>query len=121
MLTASADDKRAAQRALEILNVFRGIDPEMTMGAAASLLLVTIGEQADGSGLTGKGLSEAGGFGESSASRYIGYLSSFARGQKTPLELVSQVPNPMMRREKFVRLTAKGRMLVANLKLTLRM
>ena len=67
---ATPETKRALSNALQILEVFRSIDPDMPMGEAVSFLMIALGEQPDGGGLSITELKDHGGFVLSSASRY---------------------------------------------------
>ena len=61
----------STSRALQILNVFRDMDPDMPMGQAVSFLLIAGGETKEGGGITITELSERGEFALSSSSRYV--------------------------------------------------
>lgn len=109
MSNADNSAKAATNRALQILNVFRDIDPDMPMGEAVSLLLIALGETKDGGGMTVTDLKNQGDFAMSSASRYMKSLGKKDRHGRAGAEMVSDARDPMDERRKVLRLTAKGR------------
>lgn len=112
MSNADVGPKVALSRALQILNVFRDMDPDMPMGQAVSLLLIASGETREGGGLTVTDLSEKGDFALSSASRYMKALGKKDRHGRAGEEVVSDARDPMDERRKVLRLTPKGRRVV---------
>ena len=112
MATTDMTDMRVSvNRALQVLEVFRAIDPDMPMGTAVSFLLIATGETPDG-GLTITELSKQGDFALSSASRYVQALAEQDRHRRPGFELVHQVTDLMERRRKLLKLTPKGRRVV---------
>jgi DNA-binding MarR family transcriptional regulator len=101
-------------KALQVLGVFRAIDPDMPMGAAVSLLMIANGETAD-SGLSVTELSKLGDFALSSASRYVQALAEMDRHHRPGHDLVSDQIDPMERRRKVLKLTPKGKRVVNQL------
>ena len=57
-------------RALQLMEVFRSIDPDMPIGAAVSYLMIALGERSDGTGLSVTELAKSGEFPLSNASRW---------------------------------------------------
>lgn len=108
--------KISAHRALQVLEVFRTIDPDMPMGTAVSFLMIAEGETADGGGLSVTELSTQGGFALSSASRYVQALGKVDRHRRPGHDLVSDHIDPMERRRKILKLTPKGHRVLAQLR-----
>lgn len=104
----------ALSRALNILEVFRTIDPDMKMGEAVGFLMIAAGETHDG-GLSVTELSKQGGFALSSASRYAQALGELNRHHKPGYELVKDEVDLMERRRKILRVTPKGRRILAQI------
>ena len=103
----------AISKALQLLNIFRDMDPDMTMGEAVSLLFIAQGERKDGGGLTVTELSVKGDFALSSASRYMKSLGKKDRHGRPGEEVVSDARDPNDERRKILRLTTKGRRVLA--------
>ena len=103
----------AISKALQLLNIFRDMDPDMTMGEAVSLLFIAQGERKDGGGLTVTELSAKGDFALSSASRYMKSLGKKDRHGRPGEEVVSDARDPNDERRKILRLTTKGRRVLA--------
>ena len=99
----------STSRALQILNVFRDMDPDMPMGQAVSFLLIAGGETKEGGGITITELSERGEFALSSSSRYVKALGTKDRRGEPGQEVVSAPRDPLDERRKVLRLTPKGR------------
>jgi DNA-binding MarR family transcriptional regulator len=102
-------------KALQTIEVFRALDPDMPMGAAVSFLMVALNETDDG-GLSVTELSKLGDFALSSASRYAQALGEMDRHHRKGHELVSDTIDPMERRRKILRTTGKGKRVVAQIK-----
>lgn len=113
--TTEIDAKVSINRALQVLEVFRAIDPDMPMGTAVSFLMIAGGETPDG-GLSVTELSKQGGFALSSASRYVQALAEMDRHRRPGHDLVSDHIDPMERRRKVLKLTAKGKRIVSQIR-----
>lgn len=100
--------KVSVHKALQVLEVFRAIDPDMPMGTAVSFLMIANGETDEG-GLSVTELSKQGDFALSSASRYVQNLGEMDRHRRPGHDLVSDRVDPMERRRKVLKLTAKGK------------
>ena len=90
------------------------MNPDMTMGEAISLVLIAQGETKMG-GLTVTELSFKGSFALSSASRHMKSLGKKDRRGNLGAEVVSDIRDPENDRRKILRLTSKGRAVVATL------
>lgn len=111
-----SDTKISISRALQVLEVFRAIDPDMPMGTAVSFLMIADGETADGGGLSVTELSNKGGFALSSASRYVQALAEMDRHRRPGHDLVSDHVDPMERRRKVLKLTPKGKRVLTQIR-----
>lgn len=102
--------KATISRTLELLELFRSLDPrtEMTLGEAISFLLIAKNEQADGSGITVTELAQQGNIAMASASRYMRALSTKDRQGHAGLELVTDQRDPLDDRRKVLRISSKG-------------
>lgn len=78
-------ERAATGRALQLLSVFRDLDPEMPIGAAHAFLHIAAEK-----GLCGKELARKCQIAESSASRYVQYLSKQDRHGRPGKELVKK-------------------------------
>lgn len=96
--------------ALEVLQLFRSIDPNMPIGAARSFLLIAT-EQ----GISVSDLKARGGSALSSASRYHRYLGGRDRHQKPGKGLITAAPSAVDVRKKSLKLTPKGRLLMGQI------
>ena len=112
-------NKVAINKALQVLNVFRQIDPDLPMGAAVSFLLIANGQSQDGGGLTVTELKNQGGFALSSASRYQRALGVRDRQGRPGKDLIKDTEDPTDARRKVLRLTAKGNLVAASVRLAL--
>ena len=108
--TEIADNKAAAEKVFNILQLFRSIDPQMPIGAARSFLLIAA-EQ----GKSVTDLKSRGGHALASASRYHRYLGEIDRNQKPGMGLVVAKQNVEDSRKKSLKLTPKGRLLMGGL------
>jgi len=117
-LDTTPDTKLALSKALQILEIFRTIDPDMPMGEAVSFLMIANGETKE-SGISITELSKLGDFALSSASRYVQALGEMDRHRRPGHELVSDQVDPMERRRKVLRTTSKGRRIVNQIRSTL--
>lgn len=109
------DTKISVHRALQVLEVFRAIDPDMPMGTAVSFLMIADGETPDG-GLSVTELSTRGGFALSSASRYVQALAEMDRHRRPGHDLVTDHVDPMERRRKVLKLTPKGKRILTQIR-----
>lgn len=96
--------KKPLAKGLRILEEFRKVEPEMPMQMAAAFLIVALEE-----GITMKRLGERLGISQSSCSRNIAALSKVHRLNKQGYDLVVAEEDPLERRRKIVKLTAKGK------------
>jgi DNA-binding MarR family transcriptional regulator len=95
---------------IRILGAFRQLDPDMPIQYALSFLTI-----AEHEGLSMGDLAQRLGIAQSSASRNIAALSKWHSFGKEGHDLVAAEEDPRERRRKIVRLTPKGRRLVAAL------
>jgi DNA-binding MarR family transcriptional regulator len=107
--------RASVNAALETLQAFREVDPEMPIGAARSFLLIAT-EQ----GLSVTDLKARGGNALSSASRYHRYLGDADRRGRPGMGLVKASQSHEDTRRKALRLTPKGRRLMGQLEVILR-
>ena len=98
----------------QVLEEFRKLDTEMQAQTMMALLLVAKGDELD-SPLTVKEIGEKLGVTSASASRNIAVLSKWNRHDRKGHDLVEAYENPKRRVEKFVKLTPKGKRVVATL------
>jgi hypothetical protein len=103
---ADGSDK-SLRAAIELLKLFREVDPEMTIGAAKCFLHIAAEE-----GRSVADLQKTGGMAPSSASRYHRYLGTEDRHHKPGKGLVMATYEQDFR-TKALRLTPEGRLLVA--------
>lgn len=99
---------KSLKAAIDLLRLFREVDPEMPIGAARSLLLIAADE-----GLSVKELQKQGGMSMSAASRYHHYLGNEDRHGRPGKGLVVAYPSLEDSRRRALRLTPEGRHLVA--------
>src|SRR5690606_26063331 len=94
-----------------LLKELRELDPEMPLQMATTFILV-----ASSPGITMKDLSPQLGFSQASCSRNIAALSKVHRHNKPGHGLVYAIEDPVERRRKIVKLTARGEKLAARLR-----
>lgn len=111
---ADQESRMTLNKARQVLEVFRAIDPEMPMGAAVSFLLI-----AGGDDLSVTELSKQGGFALSSASRYVQSLGEMDRHHRPGHDLVKDRVDPMERRKKILEVTPRGKRIISQLKAVL--
>jgi hypothetical protein len=99
---------RSLKAALQLLKLFREVDPEMPMGAARAFLLIAAEEN-----LSVADLQRQGDTALSSASRYHGYLGREDRHHRPGKGLVVALPSLEDSRKKALRLTPRGRLLAS--------
>jgi len=113
---SNANNKKlSANKALEILEIFRGFNPDMPMGEAVSFLLIANGETREGGGLTVTELGKLGDFSLAAASRYMRSLSTKNRQGELGHEVVTDHRDPLDDRRKVLRLSDKGREVVGRI------
>ena len=93
--------------ALGLVNNLRSISGDMPMAQAYCLLLIAQYE-----GLSLKDLAHRADIGMASASRYVSSFSKVGPRGEPGLGLVESFEDPMERRKKIIRLTARGRTVV---------
>lgn len=106
---------KSLRSAMELLKLFREIDPEMPMGAARAFLLIAADE-----GMSVASLQRRGGMALSTASRYHHYLGNEDRHHRPGKALVAACPSMVDATAKALRLTPKGRLLAANVAAAMR-
>lgn len=107
--------KMIARKALGVLETFRVLDADMSIGEAVAFLLVALGETGGEGGLTVTEIGQQGGFSLASASRYIQSLNKKNRHGRDGHELVTDPRDPMDDRRKVLRLTPKGRRILSQI------
>lgn len=96
--------QRDYHKILTILEEFRKLDPEMQLQMAATFTLVAMRP-----GITMKDMAEILGISQASCSRNVAALSKWHRLNKPGHDLVYSEEDPIERRRKIVKLTAKGK------------
>lgn len=97
-----------SQEALRLLTGISAIDSEMPLGQAKCLFIVSQVEE----GMSLSDVARKAGIGLATASRYIGALGKINRKKEDGLQLVESFEDPMERRKKIIRLTAKGKRVI---------
>lgn len=97
-------------RALNLIEEFRKIDPDMPLQTAACFLLI-----AQEPGISIMELSTRMGMAQSTASRNVAVLSEYQKGTKKGHGLVVSKEDPLERRRKLVTLSPKGRRVAESL------
>ena len=115
MNTLSKKDLNKLTRFRRILNIFRTLDSDMTIGEIITLVEVAKSQSKDGSGLTVTALSEVCDFPLSSTSRYTIKMAGKTKSAFTTAPLVSNNRSPVNDRMKEVRLTPRGTLVVNQL------
>jgi DNA-binding MarR family transcriptional regulator len=113
---SSTETRVVVNRAIQLLEVFRTLNPDMPMGEAVSLLLIAQGETKEGGGLTVTELKDRGGFALASASRYMKSLSDKNRHGAEGHQLVTADRDPLDDRRKVLRLSSKGSRVIGQIK-----
>lgn len=98
----------------QVIEEFRKLDTEMQAQTMMALLLVARGDELE-TPLTVREVGEKLGITSASASRNISVLSKWSRHDRKGHDLVEAYENPKRRVEKFVKLTPKGKRVVATL------
>lgn len=104
----------ALSKALQVLEIFRAIDPEMQTGTAVSFLMVALGEHREG-GITITDVAKDAGLPLGSTSRYIQALAKMNRHRQPGYELVSDAVDLMDRRKKVLKTTPGGKALAGKI------
>jgi DNA-binding MarR family transcriptional regulator len=97
---------------LSTLDKFRSLHSDMPLSQAMALLII---HEAKDDGLSLKDLAQKAGVGMASASRYVAAFGKPVRSGDMGLGLVSATEDPMERRKKIIKLTAKGRAFVGGI------
>lgn len=114
MRVLTAEDRRALNKAISLLEIFRRIDvnTETTISEAISLILISLGEDKSGGGLTVTDLGKQGEFSLASSSRYVKSLSIQDRQGRAGLGLVTAFRDPADDRRKVLRISPEGSVVV---------
>ena len=115
-MNTDASNRIVANRVLQVLDIFRELDPDMPMGEAVSFTLIALGETKEGGGMTVTELGDRGGFALASASRYMKSLGKKNRHGDPGHEIVADSRDPLDERRKVLRLTAKGMRVIQKMK-----
>ena len=106
--------RKALSQTLQVLEVFRDIDPTMQLGAAVGFVHVALEE-----GISVSEMAHRVGVELSSGSRYQQYFGKVDRARKPGKDLMSDPVDPNERRRKMLRLTPKGQRIVSKLETVL--
>jgi hypothetical protein len=98
-----------------VLNTFRLLSADMTIGECISLVEIANGMTDDGAGLTITGLSKLCDFPLSSTSRYTIKMAGQAKKGAPTEALVTNKRNPMNDVSKELRLTPRGQLVIDQL------
>lgn len=93
------------QDAIKLLSGISAVDPEMPLGQAKCLFIIA--QEEEGMSLTD--IAKMAGIGLATASRNIAALGKINRKREEGLQLIESFEDPMERRKKIIRLTAKGK------------
>ena len=96
----------------KILNTFRLLDTDITIGECISLIEIANGMTDDGGGLTITGLSQTLNFPLSSTSRYTIKLAGKAKNGDPANALITNMRNPLNDVSKELRLTPRGQLVI---------
>lgn len=116
--TTPIQNKRSLENSLRILEVFRGMNKDTTVGEICAFLHIAIGEKPD-SGISVTEVSNLLEAPLSTTSRYVQSLGDVDRNRNPGLKLISDQIDPMERRKKILRLTPSGKQVVAHINLIL--
>ncbi len=97
-------------RALQVIEEFRKIDPEMPIQQAAAFVFIVLHE-----GCTMKAVADALGMSQGSSSRNVAALSDWHRLKRPGAGLVKSEADPYEMRRKAITLTPKGTRVVTAL------
>jgi len=115
MHTRNKQDLDKLMRFRKILNIFRTLDSDMTIGEVISLIEIARNMSPDGGGLTVTALSKVCDFPISSTSRYTIKLSGNPKGAFAAAPLISNNRTPGNDRTKELRLTPRGTLVLNQL------
>jgi|TARA_R110000851_G_scaffold50311_6_gene120244 hypothetical protein len=115
MTTLSKQDIDKLTRFRRILNIFRTLDSDMTIGEIITIIEIAKSMEKDGSGITVTGLSEVCDFPLSSTSRYTIKLAGKTKSAFTDSPLISNNRSPTSDRTKELRLTPRGTLVLNQL------
>lgn len=110
MKAITPENRATLNKVISLLGIFRGLDvnTETTISEAMSLLLIALGEDRMGGGLTVTDLGKLGEFSLASSSRYVKALSTQDRQGRTGLGLVTAMRDPVDDRKKVLRISPQG-------------
>lgn len=97
--------------AIKFLSGISAIDPEMPLGQAKCLFVVATSDE----GMSLSDIAKKAQIGLATASRNIAALGKINRRREEGLQLIESFEDPMERRKKIIRLTAKGRTTIRNI------
>ncbi len=115
MQTLSKVDLDKLTRFRKILNIFRTLDSDMTIGEIISLIEIAKGMRKDGSGPNITALAEVCDFPLSSTSRYTIKMAGKTKSAFTDAPLISNNRSPLNDRMKELRLTPRGTLVLNQL------
>jgi len=115
MKTLNEETLHTLTKLRKVLNTFRMIDTDMTIGECISLIEIANGMTQDGGGHTVTNLSTICDFPLSSTSRYTIKLAGKSKNGDTDNALISNNRSPTSDRTKELRLTPRGTLLIQNL------
>ncbi len=98
-----------------VLNTFRMLDTDMTIGECISLIEIATNMNDEGGGIAVTELSKACGFPLSSASRYTMKLAGKSKGGDGSTALISNNRSPTSDRTKELLLTTRGKTVIDHL------
>jgi len=110
------EDKRHLDKVSGLLQAFRALDPTMPLQLAYTFILCATYE-----GESIGGIARRAGFATSTTSRHILDLGEFDRMKRPGYKLIETKIDPMELRRKTVHLTPKGKNLLNQLLLTMRL
>lgn len=117
MKTLTTEERHTLNKARALLDIFRTIDinTETTISEAMSLILIALGEDRSGGGLTITDLGKVGEFSLASSSRYVKSLSVQDRQGRTGLGLVTAFRDPTDDRRKVLRISPEGAAVISKI------
>ena len=115
MKTLNKETLSKLSRLRKILNTFRMLDSDMTIGECISLIEIAKNMEDDGSGITVTNLSTTCDFPLSSTSRYTIKLAGKNKGGDADSALISNNRSPTSDRTKELRLTPRGNLVINQL------
>jgi DNA-binding MarR family transcriptional regulator len=98
------EKQEALSQILKVIEKFRDLDPEIQTQTVAVFLVVAKNPKP----IKMQDIANELGLAQSSVSRNVAWLGSWSRHRKKGQELLEAYEDPMERRRKLVRLTAKG-------------